>query len=122
MVFPSRCCVRWCSKPGGSCGGFCCLRIFSQGDFEDRGHSNNAYALFEDYALIIDPRSASRAEVVLPENQSATSGPIRCIVDTHHHGNHAYRGFVFSLFSLWVLAIREDGVGILSRPEHSISA
>ncbi len=68
---------------------------FREGDLEHKGHCNNAWIIFEDYVVVIDANFPSGAEEVLPEVQRTTSKPIRFVVDTHHHGDHAYGNIIW---------------------------
>lgn len=68
---------------------------FRQGDLEHKGHCNNAWIIFEDYVVVIDANFPSGAEEVLPEIRRTTSKPIRFVVDTHHHGDHAYGNIIW---------------------------
>lgn len=55
-----------------------------------RGHSNNGWVVFEDYTVVIDANYPSGAAEVLPKVRASTDKPLRFVVDTHHHGDHAY--------------------------------
>jgi len=68
---------------------------FRQGDIEHKGHCNNAWIVLEDYVVVIDANFPSGAEEVLPQIQRTTSKPIRFVVDTHHHGDHAYGNMIW---------------------------
>lgn len=62
---------------------------FHEGDSR-RGHSNNGWVVFEDYAVVIDANYPSGAAEVLPKVRASTDKPLRFVIDTHHHGDHAY--------------------------------
>jgi glyoxylase-like metal-dependent hydrolase (beta-lactamase superfamily II) len=68
---------------------------FRQGELEHKGHCNNAWIIFEDYVVVMDANFPDGAEEVLPEIRRTTSKPIRFVVDTHHHGDHAYGNIVW---------------------------
>lgn len=63
--------------------------FFHEGD-PRRGHSNNGWIVFDDYVLVIDANYPSGAKEVIPKVRASTPKPIRFVVDTHHHGDHAY--------------------------------
>lgn len=60
-----------------------------QGD-NRQGHSNNGWVVFEDYTVVIDANYPSGAAEVLPKVRASTDKPLRFVIDTHHHGDHAY--------------------------------
>jgi len=63
--------------------------FFHQGD-NSRGHSNNGWVVFNDYVLVIDANYPSGARIVIPKLAKTTDLPVRILVDTHHHADHAY--------------------------------
>ncbi len=63
---------------------------FHEGDIGRKGHCNNGWILFDDFVLVVDANFPSGAQVVLPKIRAQTEKPIRFVVDTHHHGDHAY--------------------------------
>jgi len=62
---------------------------FHEGD-PRRRHSNNGWVVFDDYVVVIDANCPSGAQEVLPKIKASSSKPIRFVVDTHHHADHAY--------------------------------
>jgi cyclase len=68
---------------------------FHEGDFR-RGHCNNGWIVFQDYVLVIDANFPSGAQVVMPKIKTATDKPVRLVLDTHHHGDHAYGNKVWA--------------------------
>ena len=62
---------------------------FHEGDIT-KGHCNQGWVVFKDFVLVIDGNFPSGVEVVLPKIKAITKKPIRFVVDTHHHGDHAY--------------------------------
>jgi len=68
---------------------------FRQGDLEHKGHCNNAWIIFEDFVVVIDANFPNGAEEILPEIRNTTAKPIRFVVDTHHHGDHAYGNVIW---------------------------
>src|SRR5262245_43648896 len=62
---------------------------FYEGDI-GKGHCNNGWIIFQDYALVIDANFPSGAREVIARIRELTKKPIRFAFDTHHHGDHAY--------------------------------
>jgi cyclase len=59
------------------------------------GGSNNIWVVFEDYVVVIDANFPKGAEEVVEAVKKTTGKPIRYVLDTHHHGDHAYGNAVF---------------------------
>ncbi len=68
---------------------------FHEGDLKGSGHCNNGWVVFDDYVVVIDANFPSGAEVIIPKIKAITNKPIRFVVDTHHHGDHAYANQVW---------------------------
>ncbi len=62
---------------------------FHQGD-PRRGHSNNGWIILEDYVVVIDANYPSGAKEVYPKVRASTDKPVKFVVDTHHHPDHAF--------------------------------
>ena len=62
---------------------------FHEGD-PRRGHSNNGWIVLEDYIVVVDANYPSGAKEVMPKVRATSAKPVRFVVDTHHHGDHAY--------------------------------
>jgi phosphoglycerate dehydrogenase-like enzyme/glyoxylase-like metal-dependent hydrolase (beta-lactamase superfamily II) len=60
------------------------------------GGSNNIWIVFEDYVVVIDANFPKEAGDVIAAVQKTTDKPIRYVLDTHHHGDHAYGNAVFA--------------------------
>jgi cyclase len=56
---------------------------------------NNGWIIFEDYVLVIDANYPAGARLIISKIRSLTDKPIRFVLDTHHHGDHAYGNQVF---------------------------
>src|SRR6266571_9390313 len=54
------------------------------------GGSNNIWIVFEDYVLVYDANFPKEAGDVVADIRKTTSKPIRYVLDSHHHGDHAY--------------------------------
>src|SRR2546421_9241332 len=59
------------------------------------GGSNNIWVVFEDYVVVIDANFPKEAHDVIEAIKKTTDKPIRYVLDTHHHGDHAYGNAVF---------------------------
>src|SRR5438132_6823369 len=60
------------------------------------GGSNNIWIVFEDYVVVIDANFPKEAGDVVEAIKKTTDKPIRYVLDTHHHGDHAYGNAVFA--------------------------
>ncbi|HKI38495.1 MAG TPA: NAD(P)-dependent oxidoreductase [Gemmataceae bacterium] len=60
------------------------------------GGSNNIWVVFEDYVAVIDANFPKEAADVVAAIRKKTDKPIRYVLDTHHHGDHAYGNAVFA--------------------------
>jgi phosphoglycerate dehydrogenase-like enzyme/glyoxylase-like metal-dependent hydrolase (beta-lactamase superfamily II) len=54
------------------------------------GGCNNIWVVFEDYVVVIDANFPKEAKDVIAAVKKTTDKPIRYVLDTHHHGDHAY--------------------------------
>src|SRR5262245_22665211 len=59
------------------------------------GGSNNIWIVFEDYVVVIDATFPKEAGDVIQAIKKTTDKPIRYVLDTHHHGDHAFGNAVF---------------------------
>jgi phosphoglycerate dehydrogenase-like enzyme/glyoxylase-like metal-dependent hydrolase (beta-lactamase superfamily II) len=60
------------------------------------GGSNNIWIVFDDYVAVFDANFPSGARDVIAAIRKTTDKPIRYVVDSHHHGDHAYGNAVFA--------------------------
>jgi phosphoglycerate dehydrogenase-like enzyme/glyoxylase-like metal-dependent hydrolase (beta-lactamase superfamily II) len=60
------------------------------------GGSNEIWAIFEDYVVVIDANFPKEAADVIAAIKQTTDKPIRYVLDTHHHGDHSYGNAVFA--------------------------
>ncbi|MBM3847633.1 MAG: MBL fold metallo-hydrolase, partial [Verrucomicrobia bacterium] len=63
---------------------------FHEGDVGRKGHCNHGWIVFDDFVLVIDGNFPSGAQEIIPKIKAVTTQPIRFVMDTHHHGDHAY--------------------------------
>ncbi len=60
------------------------------------GGSNNIWVVFKDYVLVYDANFPKEAGDVIAAIRKTTDKPIRYVLDSHHHGDHAYGNAVFA--------------------------
>jgi phosphoglycerate dehydrogenase-like enzyme/glyoxylase-like metal-dependent hydrolase (beta-lactamase superfamily II) len=68
------------------------------------GGSNNIWVVFNDFVLVYDANFPKEAGDVIAAIKKTTDRPIRYVVDSHHHGDHAYGNAVFSKQGATVVA------------------
>jgi cyclase len=70
------------------------------------GGSNNIWIVFEDYVLVYDANFPKEAGDVIADIRKTTDKPIRYVLDSHHHGDHAYGNAVFAKEGATIIAHR----------------
>src|SRR3979411_1136059 len=70
------------------------------------GGSNNIWIVFEDYVLVYDANFPKEAGDVIAAIRETTDKPIRYVLDSHHHGDHAYGNAVFANEGATIIAQR----------------
>jgi phosphoglycerate dehydrogenase-like enzyme/glyoxylase-like metal-dependent hydrolase (beta-lactamase superfamily II) len=60
------------------------------------GGSNNIWIVFEDYVVVYDANFPKEAGDVIEAVRKTTDKPIRYVLDSHHHGDHAYGNAVWA--------------------------
>jgi cyclase len=68
------------------------------------GGSNNIWIVFQDYVVVIDANFPKEAGDVIEAIKKTTDKPIRYVLDTHHHGDHAYGNAVFGAAGATIVA------------------
>ncbi len=68
------------------------------------GGSNNTWVVFDDYVLVFDANFPKEASDVIAAIRKTTDKPIRYVVDSHHHGDHAYGNAVYAKLGATVVA------------------
>jgi phosphoglycerate dehydrogenase-like enzyme/glyoxylase-like metal-dependent hydrolase (beta-lactamase superfamily II) len=68
------------------------------------GGCNNIWVVFEDYVAVIDANFPKEAGDVIAAIKRTADKPIRYVLDTHHHGDHAYGNDVFSKAGASIIA------------------
>src|SRR5215208_6995500 len=70
------------------------------------GGSNNIWVVFKDYVVVIDANFPKEAGDVIAAVKKTTDKPIRYVLDTHHHGDHAYGNCVWAKEGAKIVAHR----------------
>ncbi len=60
------------------------------------GGSNNTWIVFKDYVVVIDANFPKEAGDVIAAIKKTTNKPIKYVLDTHHHGDHAYGNCIWA--------------------------
>lgn len=60
------------------------------------GGSNHTWIVFKDYVVVIDANFPGPAADVIADIKKTTNKPIKYVLDTHHHGDHAYGNAVWA--------------------------
>jgi glyoxylase-like metal-dependent hydrolase (beta-lactamase superfamily II) len=60
------------------------------------GGCNNIWVVFKDHVAVIDANFPKEAEDVVAAIRKTTDKPIKFVLDTHHHGDHAYGNTVWA--------------------------
>ncbi len=68
------------------------------------GGSNNIWIVFEDYVVVYDANFPKEAGDVVAAVKKTTDKPIRYVLDSHHHGDHAYGNAVFAKLGATIVA------------------
>src|SRR5205814_1389920 len=68
------------------------------------GGSNNIWIVFEDYVLVYDANFPKEAGDVIKAIKKTTDKPIRYVLDSHHHGDHAYGNAIFAQQGATIIA------------------
>jgi cyclase len=60
------------------------------------GGSNHTWIVFKEYVVVIDANFPAEAADVIADIKKTTNKPIKYVLDTHHHGDHAYGNTVWA--------------------------
>lgn len=71
------------------------------------GGSNHAWIVFKDYVVVIDANFPKEAADVLADIKKTTKKPIKYVLDTHHHGDHAYGNTVWAKEGAQIIASKQ---------------
>jgi glyoxylase-like metal-dependent hydrolase (beta-lactamase superfamily II) len=73
------------------------------------GGSNHTWIVFKDYVLVIDANFPKEAADVVADIKKTTKKPIKYVLDTHHHGDHAYGNCVWAKEGAQIIASKHTG-------------
>jgi cyclase len=65
------------------------------GDADKRIIANCTWVIFKDYVFVVDANFPWGAREILPRIRATTNKPIRYVLNTHYHGDHAYGNSAF---------------------------
>jgi glyoxylase-like metal-dependent hydrolase (beta-lactamase superfamily II) len=60
------------------------------------GGCNVTWIVFQDYVVVIDANFPKEAADIIADIKKTTKKPIKYVLDTHHHGDHAYGNAVWA--------------------------
>src|SRR2546423_148289 len=60
------------------------------------GGCNNIWVVFKDYVFVVDANFPKEAGDVIADIKKTTKKPIKYVLDTHHHGDHAYGNTIWA--------------------------
>jgi cyclase len=69
---------------------------FREGEIGGTGHCNNVVIEMNDYLIVVDANYPGGARALLDDLPRMSSKPIKYVIDTHHHPDHAYGNPVFT--------------------------
>lgn len=67
-----------------------------EGDLAGKGHCNNAIIEMKDYLIVVDANFPSGAEALMADAKKLSPKPVKYVLLTHHHGDHAYGSAVWT--------------------------
>jgi cyclase len=67
-----------------------------EGDLSGKGHCNNAVIEMKDYLIVVDANFPSGAEALMADIKKLSPKPVKYVLLTHHHGDHAYGSAVWT--------------------------
>lgn len=70
------------------------------------GGSNHTWVVFKDYVVVVDANFPKEAADVIAAIKKTTSKPIKYVLDTHHHGDHAYGNSVWAKEGAQIVATK----------------
>lgn len=72
------------------------------------GGSNHTWVVFKDYVVVVDANFPKEAADVVAAIKKTTSKPIKYVLDTHHHGDHAYGNSVWAKEGAQIVASKNS--------------
>jgi phosphoglycerate dehydrogenase-like enzyme/glyoxylase-like metal-dependent hydrolase (beta-lactamase superfamily II) len=80
------------------------------------GGSNHVWGVFDEYVVVVDANFPKEAGDAIADIRKLTRKPIRYVLNTHHHGDHAYGNAVWQAAGATIVAqancarlLRTDG-------------
>jgi glyoxylase-like metal-dependent hydrolase (beta-lactamase superfamily II) len=73
------------------------------------GGSNNVWIVFKDYVVVIDANFPKEAGDVIAAIKKTTNKPIKYVLDSHHHGDHAYGNCIWAKEGAQIVASKNTG-------------
>jgi glyoxylase-like metal-dependent hydrolase (beta-lactamase superfamily II) len=73
------------------------------------GGSNHTWIVFKDHVVVIDANFPKEAADVVAAIKKTTKKPIKYVLDTHHHGDHAYGNCVWAKEGAQIIASKHTG-------------
>jgi cyclase len=73
------------------------------------GGSNHTWIVFKDYVVVIDANFPKEAADVIADIKKTTMKPIKYVLDTHHHGDHAYGNTIWAKEGAQIIASKHTG-------------
>jgi glyoxylase-like metal-dependent hydrolase (beta-lactamase superfamily II) len=68
------------------------------------GGCNNIWVVFKDYVFVVDANFPKEAGDVIADIKKTTKKPIKYVLDTHHHGDHAYGNSIWAKEGAQIIA------------------
>ncbi|HYV37195.1 MAG TPA: MBL fold metallo-hydrolase [Gemmataceae bacterium] len=68
------------------------------------GGCNNIWVVFKDYVFVVDANFPKEAGDVIADIKKTTKKPIKYVLDTHHHGDHAYGNNIWAKEGAQIIA------------------
>ncbi len=93
--------------------------VISPTDMSNFGGCNNIWVVFQDYVLAFDANFPKEADDVIQAIRKTTDKPIRFVIDSHHHGDHAWGNAVWAKAGASVIGQRNCALWLrLKGPEE----
>jgi cyclase len=71
-------------------------RIYKTGNDGAKGYCNSTIIEMKDYQIVVDANYPGGARLVIQEARKLSSKPIKYVIDTHWHPDHAYGNHLFT--------------------------
>jgi glyoxylase-like metal-dependent hydrolase (beta-lactamase superfamily II) len=68
------------------------------------GGCNNIWMVMKDYVVVVDANFPKEAGDVIADIKKTTKKPIKYVLDTHHHGDHAYGNCIWAKEGAQIIA------------------